>query len=93
VQDHNNSISWRGDVVEPRREPRTWLESRGQNPSGTATAVATIAIIAVSANDLARRLSGTKEGGSALVMRSLEFAAAGLVLLFGYIAAKRVTCL
>ena len=66
---------------------------------GTAITVATIAIIAVSAKDLARRLSGTKEGGGALVMRGLEFAAAGLVLLFGvglllgYIAAERVTCL
>ena len=66
---------------------------------GTAITVATIAIIAVSAKDLARRLSGTKEGGGALAMRGLEFAAAGLVLLFGaglllgYIAAERVTCL
>jgi nickel/cobalt transporter (NicO) family protein len=66
---------------------------------GTAITVATIAVIAVSAKDLARRLSGTKEGGGALVMGGLEFAAAGLVLLFGvglllgYIAAERVTCL
>jgi nickel/cobalt transporter (NicO) family protein len=66
---------------------------------GTAITVATIAVIAVSAKDLARRLSGTREGGGALVMRGVEFGAAGLVLLFGvgllfgYIAAERVTCL
>lgn len=66
---------------------------------GTAITVATIAVIAVSAKDLARRLSGTREGGGALIMRGLEFGAAVLVLLFGvgllcgYIAAERVTCL
>jgi nickel/cobalt exporter len=66
---------------------------------GTAITVATIAVIAVSAKDLARRLSGASEGGGALIMRGLEFSAAGLVLLFGvgllfgYIAAERATCL
>jgi nickel/cobalt transporter (NicO) family protein len=66
---------------------------------GTAITVATIAVIAVSAKDLARRLSAGREGGGALVMRGLEFGAAGLVLLFGlgllfgYVAAERVTCL
>jgi nickel/cobalt transporter (NicO) family protein len=65
---------------------------------GTAITVATIAILAVSAKDLARRVSGTREGGGALLMRGMEFGAAGLVLLFGvglllgYIAAERVTC-
>jgi nickel/cobalt exporter len=65
---------------------------------GTAITVATIAVIAVSAKDLARRLSAGREGGGALIMRGVEFAAAGLVLLFGvgllfgYIAAERVTC-
>lgn len=65
---------------------------------GTAITVATIAVVAVSAKDLARRLSGASEGGGALVMRGVEFAAAGLVLLLGaglllgYIAAERVTC-
>jgi nickel/cobalt transporter (NicO) family protein len=65
---------------------------------GTAMTVATIAVIAVSAKDLARRLSAGREGGGALIMRGVEFAAAGLVLLFGagllfgYIAAERVTC-
>jgi nickel/cobalt transporter (NicO) family protein len=45
-----------------------------------------------------RRLSAGREGGGALVMRALEFGAAGLVLLFGlglllgYVAAERVTC-
>ena len=66
---------------------------------GTAITVAAIAVIAVSAKDLARRLSAGREGGGALVMRGVEFGAAGLVLLFGvglllgYIAAERVTCL
>ena len=66
---------------------------------GTAITVATIAVVAVSAKDLARRLSGASEGGGALIMRGLEFGAAGLVLLFGvgllfgYLAAERVTCL
>jgi nickel/cobalt exporter len=65
---------------------------------GTAITVATIAVIAVSAKDLARRLSAGREGGGALVMRGMEFGAAGLVLLFGvglllgYVAAERVTC-
>jgi nickel/cobalt transporter (NicO) family protein len=65
---------------------------------GTAITVATIAVIAVSAKGLARRLSAGREGGGVLVMRGMEFGAAGLVLLFGlglllgYIAAERVTC-
>jgi nickel/cobalt exporter len=65
---------------------------------GTAITVATIAVIAVSAKDLARRLSAGRDGGGALLMRGLEFGAAGLVLLLGvgllagYIAAERVTC-
>jgi hypothetical protein len=65
---------------------------------GTAITVATIAIIAVSAKGLARRMTAGREGGGALLMHGLEFAAAGLVLLFGvglllgYIAAERVTC-
>ena len=66
---------------------------------GTAITVATIAVIAVSAKDVARWLSGASEGGGTLVMRGIEFGAAGLVLLlgagllFGYLAAERVTCL
>ncbi|WFU42381.1 nickel/cobalt transporter [Bradyrhizobium sp. CB82] len=65
---------------------------------GTAITVATIAVIAVSAKDVARRLSAGRDGGGALVMRGIEFAAAGLVLLFGagllfgYLAAERTTC-
>jgi nickel/cobalt exporter len=65
---------------------------------GTAITVATVAIVAVSAKGLARRLAASREGGGALLMRGVEFAAAGLVLLFGvglllgYIAAERVTC-
>lgn len=66
---------------------------------GTAITVATIAVVAVSAKDLARRLSAGREGGGALIMRGIEFGAAGLVLLFGaglllgYLAAERTTCL
>jgi nickel/cobalt exporter len=66
---------------------------------GTAITVATIAALAVSARGLAQRLSGGSDGRGTLVMRGIEFAAAGLVLLFGigllfgYLAAERVTCL
>lgn len=66
---------------------------------GTAITVAAIAVIAVSAKGLAQRLSAGREGGGALIMRGIEFAAAGLVLLFGvgllfgYLAAERTTCL
>jgi ABC-type nickel/cobalt efflux system permease component RcnA len=66
---------------------------------GTAITVATIAVVAVSARGLAQRLSAGREGGGALIMRGIEFGAAGLVLLFGlgllfgYLAAERVTCL
>ncbi|WP_315753678.1 MULTISPECIES: nickel/cobalt transporter [unclassified Bradyrhizobium] len=65
---------------------------------GTAVTVATIAVLAVAAKDVARRLSAGREGGGALIMRGLEFGAAGLVLLFGaglllgYMAAERTTC-
>jgi nickel/cobalt transporter (NicO) family protein len=66
---------------------------------GTAITVAAIAVVAVSAKDLARHLSAGTEGGGTLVMRGVEFGAAGLVLLFGvgllfgYLTAERVTCL
>jgi nickel/cobalt exporter len=66
---------------------------------GTAITVATIAVVAVFAKDIARRLSEGRDRGGALVMRGIEFGAAGLVLLlgagllFGYIAAERTTCL
>lgn len=65
---------------------------------GTGITVAAIAIVAVSAKDIATRLSAGRDGGGALFMRGIEFAAAGLVLLFGagllfgYIAAERTTC-
>ena len=65
---------------------------------GTAITLATIAIIAVSAKGLARRMTAGREGSGALMMRGIEFGAAGLVLLFGvglllgYIVAERVTC-
>jgi nickel/cobalt transporter (NicO) family protein len=66
---------------------------------GTAITVAAIAIVAVSARGLAQRLSAGRNGGGTLIMRGVEFGAAGLVLLFGlgllfgYLAAERVTCL
>ena len=65
---------------------------------GTAITVAAIAVIAVSAKEIAQRLSAGRDGGGALFMRGVEFGAAGLVLLFGvgllfgYIAAERTTC-
>jgi nickel/cobalt transporter (NicO) family protein len=65
---------------------------------GTAITVAVIAVVAVSAKDLARRLSVARDSNGVLIMRGIEFGAAGLVLLFGsalllgYIAAERVTC-
>jgi nickel/cobalt transporter (NicO) family protein len=66
---------------------------------GTAITVAAIAVLAVSAGGIARRLSGASDGGGALIMRGIEFAAAGLVLLFGiglltgYLFAEPLTCL
>lgn len=65
---------------------------------GTAITVATIAILAVSARGLARRMTTGNDGGGAVFLRGMEFGAAVLVLLFGtglllgYIAAERVTC-
>lgn len=65
---------------------------------GTAITVAAIAVVAVSAKEIAARLSAGRDGGGALFMRGIEFAAAGVVLLFGagllfgYIAAERTTC-
>ena len=66
---------------------------------GTAITVATIAVVAVFAKDIARRLSEGSNGSGTLIMRGIEFGAAGLVLLFGagllfgYIVAERTTCL
>jgi nickel/cobalt transporter (NicO) family protein len=66
---------------------------------GTAITVATIAVLALSAKGVTRRLSGASDGGGALVMRGIEFGAAGLVLLFGmglltgYLFAEPLTCL
>jgi ABC-type nickel/cobalt efflux system permease component RcnA len=66
---------------------------------GTAITVAAIALVAVSARGVAERLSAARDGGGMVIMRGLEFAAAGLVLLFGlglllgYLAAERTTCL
>jgi nickel/cobalt exporter len=65
---------------------------------GTALTVATIAVIAVSAKGVARRLTAGSEGRSAIVLRGLEFAAAcavlflGAGLLMGYLAAERTVC-
>lgn len=65
---------------------------------GTALTVATIAVVAVSAKGLARRLTAGREGRSAIVLRGLEFAAActvlflGAGLLMGYLATERTVC-
>lgn len=65
---------------------------------GTALTVATIAVIAVSAKGLARRLTAHREGVGVIVLRGLEFAAACVVLFFGaglllgYLAAERTVC-
>lgn len=65
---------------------------------GTALTVSAIAVIAVSAKELARRLSAGGEGRGAVVLRGLEFAAACVVLFFGagllsgYLAAERGVC-
>ncbi|WP_407654527.1 nickel/cobalt transporter [Bradyrhizobium prioriisuperbiae] len=65
---------------------------------GTAITVAAIAIMVVTAKGLARRMSAGRDGGGAVILRGIEFGAAGLVLLFGvglllgYVAAERVTC-
>ncbi len=66
---------------------------------GTAITVAAIAVIAVSAKGVAHRLSGAGDGSGTLIMRGIEFAAAGLVLLFGvglltgYLFSEPLTCL
>jgi ABC-type nickel/cobalt efflux system permease component RcnA len=66
---------------------------------GTAITVAAIAVLAVSAKGIAHRISGAGDGRGALFMRGIEFAAAGLVLLFGiglltgYLFAEPLTCL
>jgi len=65
---------------------------------GTAITVSAIAVLAISARGVAQRLGSASEGSGALIMRGIEFAAAGLVLLFGagllfgFLAAERVTC-
>lgn len=65
---------------------------------GTAITVSAIAIVAVSAKGIAGRIAAGRDGGGAILLRGIEFGAAGLVLLFGvglllgYIAAERVTC-
>lgn len=65
---------------------------------GTAITVAAIAVVAVSAKGVARRLSAARAGAGTLMLRGIEFGAAAVVLLFGlglllgYVAAERVTC-
>ena len=65
---------------------------------GTALTVAAIAVVAVSAKGLARRLTAHRDGLGAVVLRGLEFAAACVVLFFGtglllgYLAAERTVC-
>lgn len=65
---------------------------------GTAITVSAIAMLAVSAKGVARRMAAGRDGSGAILLRGIEFGAAALVLLFGvglllgYIAAERVTC-
>src|SRR5262249_13931338 len=65
---------------------------------GTAITIATIAVLSVSAKGVAQRLVAHREGAGALILRGLEFGAAGVVLLFGiallsgYLVAERATC-
>ena len=60
---------------------------------GTAITVATIAILAVSAEKLARRMTAGRDGTGALLMRGIEFGAPGWLLfgvglLLGYVAGR-----
>lgn len=63
---------------------------------GTAITVAAVATLAVGARSLAKRLAGRPAGYGSIVVRGLEFGAAGLVLLFGvllltgYMASERM---
>jgi nickel/cobalt exporter len=65
---------------------------------GTAITVATIAVLSVTAKGFAQRLVAHREGAGMLLLRGLEFGAAGVVLLFGvallsgYLVAERATC-
>jgi nickel/cobalt exporter len=63
---------------------------------GTAITVTAIAVLAVGAKGLARRLAGHKGGTGSLIIRGIEVAAAVLVLVFGiallagYMASERM---
>jgi nickel/cobalt exporter len=65
---------------------------------GTALTVGAIAVVAVSAKSLARRLTAGGEGRGAVLLRGIEFGAACMVfllgagLLLGYLAAERTVC-
>ena len=65
---------------------------------GTALTVSAIAVMAVGAKGLARRLTAGGEGRGAVLLRGLEFGAACMVLLLGaglllgYLAAERTVC-
>ena len=65
---------------------------------GTAITVATIATVSVGVKDLAKKLLAHRDGPGTLALRGLEFAAAGIVLLFGvallsgYLVAERAAC-
>jgi nickel/cobalt exporter len=65
---------------------------------GTALTVGTIAVVAVGAKGLARRLTAGSQGRGAVLLRGLEFGAACMVLLLGtglllgYLAAERTVC-
>ena len=63
---------------------------------GTALTVAAIATLAVAAKGLAARLAGRESRGGTLALRGLEFAGAGVIVLFGafllmgYMATERM---
>jgi len=63
---------------------------------GTALTVAAIATLAVAAKGLAARLAGRESRGGVLALRGLEFAGAGVIVLFGafllagYMATERM---
>ena len=65
---------------------------------GTAITVGAIAVVALGARDVARRLAARRAGWGGVALHFMEFGAAGLVLLLGLAlllgqyAAERVTC-
>ena len=82
----------------PRPSPAPLIRRATLFAETASTAIAAT-VMAVSAKGVAQRISGAGDGRGALVMRGIEFGAAGLVLLFGigllsgYLFAEPLTCL